>query len=131
MHARQSTSSWCSTPRTARLRHGRDGGSDDCVYRKSHLEQRSTGEYPLEVTCSSYLLRRTIEKHEKSTLRFANNREARIGTPVPGLELRQGLLPSGCAWFVAVVKSANLPYGIHGSECRWVHGPQLRCIFSQ
>jgi hypothetical protein len=35
----------------------------------------------------------TIEKHEKSTLRIVNKgvlscREARIGTPVPGLELR-------------------------------------------
>jgi hypothetical protein len=62
-----------------------------------------------------------IEKHEKSTLRITNKGvlscwEARIGTPVPGLELRRGLLRSGCAPLVAVVKSANLRYGNHGSE---------------
>src|SRR5260370_23041880 len=65
----------------------------------------------------------TIEKHEKPTLRIANKgvlscREARSGTPVPGLELRRGLLRSGCSSLVAVGKSANLRYGNNGSECR-------------
>jgi len=69
----------------------------------------------------------TIEKHEKSTLRFANKgvlsyRDARIGTPDPALELRQELPRSGRESLVAVVKSANLRYGNDGSECRRVHG---------
>jgi hypothetical protein len=54
------------------------------------------------------------------TLRFADKgvlscREARVGTLVPGLELPRGLLRSGCASFVAVMKSANLRYGNDGS----------------
>src|SRR5258708_28841962 len=74
----------------------------------------------------------TIEKHEKSTLRIANKgvlscREARIGTPVPGLALRRGLLRSVCASLVAVMKSANLRYGNDGSECRRVAGAPLPC----
>src|SRR5260370_31203635 len=75
----------------------------------------------------------TIEKHEKSTLRIANKvvlscREARIGTPVPGLELPRGLLRSGCASLVAVMKSANLRYGNDGSEFQRLHGPRFRCF---
>src|SRR5260370_19506240 len=78
----------------------------------------------------------TIEKQEKSTLRIANKgvlacREAIIGIPVPGLELRRGLLRSGCASLVAVIQSANLRYGNDGSECRRVHGPRFRCVFGQ
>src|SRR5258708_1660722 len=65
----------------------------------------------------------TIEKHEKSTLRIANKgvltcREARSGTPVPGLELRRGLLRSGCAWLGAAVKSANCRDGNNACEVR-------------
>src|SRR5260370_24282215 len=52
-------------------------------------------------------------------------REARIGTPVPGLELRQGLRRSGCASLVAVRKSATLRCGTDGSECR--RAPGQRC----
>ena len=79
---------------------------------------------------------RTIEKHEKSTLRIANKgvlscREARIGTPVPGLESRRGLLRSGCASFVAVMKSTNLRYRHNGSQRRRLHGPWFRRVFSQ
>src|SRR5260370_18152972 len=78
----------------------------------------------------------TIEKHEKSTVRIANKgvwscREARIGTPVPGLALRRGLLRSGCASLVAVMKSANLRYGNHGSELQRLHGPWFRCVLGQ
>jgi hypothetical protein len=57
---------------------------------------------------------RTIEKHEKSTLRLANkgvlflsNREARIETPVPGWNCSEGLLRSGCAALVAVKLGCN------------------------
>src|SRR5260370_31702267 len=95
------------------------------------LGQEAAGGYLLQIRCSGYLLRQTIEKHEKSTLRTANKgvlsrREARIGTPVPGLELRRGLLRSGCASLEAVVQSANLRYGNHGSDCRRVDGPRFR-----
>ncbi len=78
----------------------------------------------------------TIEKHEESTLRIENKgvlscRKARIGTPVPGLELRRGLLRSGYASLVAVTKSANLRYGNHGSEFQWMHGPRFRRVLGQ
>src|SRR5258708_22939427 len=64
-------------------------------------------------------------------LRIANKgvlscRKARIGTPVPGLELRRGLLRSGCASLVAVMKSSNLRYGNHGSEFQRLHVPRFR-----
>lgn len=77
-----------------------------------------------------------IENHEKSTLPIANKGvlscgEARIGTPVPGLESRLALLRSGCASFVAVMKSANLRYRHNGSERRRLHGPWFRRVFSQ
>jgi hypothetical protein len=80
--------------------------------------------------------RATIEKQKKSMLRIANKgvlscREARIGTPFPGLELRRGPLRSGCAALVAVMKSANLRYGNDGSECRRLHGPRFRCVLGQ
>src|ERR1035437_805088 len=55
----------------------------------------------------------------------------RIGTPVPGQELRLGLLRSGRASLVAVVKSANLWYGNDGAELWRVHGPRIRRVLGQ
>jgi hypothetical protein len=43
----------------------------------------------------------------------------------------EDLLRSGSASLVAVVKSANLRYGNHGSECRRVHRPWFRCVLGQ
>ena len=77
-----------------------------------------------------------MEEHEKSTLRLANKGSLVLS----GSENRhtcfwigiaRGLLRSGCAPLVAVVKTANLRYGNDGSEFRRVHGPRFRRVLGQ
>src|SRR5260370_6795871 len=68
-----------------------------------------------------YLLRQQSRSMRSPRCDFANRgglscREARFGTPVPGLELRRGLVRSGFTSLVAVMKSANLRYGHDRSE---------------
>ena len=79
----------------------------------------------------------TIQKHEKSTLRLANKgvlscREGRIGTPVPGLELRQRT----ATFRLRVARSGGEVRQLAGwartaPECRRVHRPRFRCVFGQ
>ena len=81
----------------------------------------------LRITCSSHASSGAAERREKSTLRSANKTESRpVGMENrhtrPGQELRLGLLRSGRASLVAVLKSANLWYGNYGAELWRVHG---------
>ena len=72
-----------------------------------------------------------MEKHWKFTRRSANKRSL-----VPsGSEnqrifpwIRRALPSSGCASLVAVVKTANLRYGNHGSQFRRLHRPRFRRV---
>ena len=104
-----------------------------CAYRKSYLGQEAASAYRLQIKMFGLSSPGTIEKYEKSTLRFANKGACRVGKRElehlsPGLELRRGPLRLGCAALVAVMKSANLRYGNDGSECRRLHGPGFRCV---
>ena len=58
-------------------------------------------------------------------------RALRIGKTRPWIEFWRGLLRSGCASLVAVVKSANLWDRNDGSAFRRVHGPWFRRVLGQ
>ena len=67
-----------------------------------------------------------IGEQRKSCLVESENRRT-----VLVWELRRGLLRSGCAAFVAVVKTANLRYDNHSSDCRRVQGPRFQCVLGE
>ena len=76
-----------------------------------------------------------MEEQERSTLYVANNNTTSSQQRGPAQfsfgRTTVGVLRSGCAPLVAVMKPANLGDRNDGSAIRRVHGPRFRCVLGQ